>query len=97
MDNGTVIQTCASMSWSCGLADRPSSTIRVGGARGGICQSDVDVMAEFDPSKRLTLIELVRIENRLSDLLGAKLDLAKSDAMREPVRECALSEAIRAF
>lgn len=59
--------------------------------------SDVDLMAEFDPSKRRTLISMTRLENRLSDLLGARVDLSPAQAMREPVRTRALSEAVHAF
>lgn len=32
--------------------------------------SDVDLLAEFDGSKRLTLVSLGSLESRLSDLLG---------------------------
>lgn len=60
-------------------------------------RSDVDLMAEFDPSKRRTLVSMTRLENRLSDLLGAKVDLAPAQTMREPVRTRALGEAVHAF
>jgi uncharacterized protein len=59
--------------------------------------SDVDLMAEFDSTRRLTLLHMVRMENQLSDLLGAKVDLARFDSMKEPVRRRALREAIHAF
>jgi predicted nucleotidyltransferase len=32
--------------------------------------SDVDVIAEFDPRRRFSLVDMVAIENRLTDLLG---------------------------
>lgn len=60
-------------------------------------QSDVDLMAEFEPSKRRTLVSMARLENRLSDLLGARVDLSPSQTMRESVRTRALREAIHAF
>jgi predicted nucleotidyltransferase len=59
--------------------------------------SDVDLMADFDRSKRLTLVTMARLENRLSDLLGVKVDLAPSDSMREAVRTRAVREAVNAF
>lgn len=59
--------------------------------------SDVDLMADLDSSRRLTLLHLVRLQNHLSDLLGAEVDLAPVHAMREPVRRRALREAIHAF
>jgi len=60
-------------------------------------QSDVDLMADLDRTKRLTLVWMVHLENRLSDLLGVKVDLSPSDGMKEEVRERALCEAILAF
>ncbi len=59
--------------------------------------SDVDLMADFDRSKRLTLVTMARLENQLSDLLGTKVDLASFDSMREAVRARALREAVNAF
>jgi uncharacterized protein len=60
-------------------------------------QSDVDLMAELDRSKHPTLLTLVHLENRLTDILGVKADLALADAMRETVRLRASREAILAF
>ncbi len=31
-------------------------------------QSDVDLMAEFDPTKQFSLLDLVHLENRLADV-----------------------------
>jgi uncharacterized protein len=59
--------------------------------------SDVDLIAELDRSKHLTLLNLVRIENRLTDILGAKADLALADLMKDAVRFRAGREAILAF
>jgi hypothetical protein len=60
-------------------------------------QSDIDLMADIDRGKRLTLIGMARLENRLSDLLGARVDLSPVDTMKEAVRARAVSEAILAF
>jgi predicted nucleotidyltransferase len=60
-------------------------------------RSDVDLIADFDRSKRLTLFGMARLENRLSDLLGAKVDLSPAEAMKERVRARALREAVHAF
>ena len=59
--------------------------------------SDVDLMAEFDPAKRRTLVSMARLENMLSDLLGAQVDLAVADALREPIKSSAEQEAVLAF
>jgi predicted nucleotidyltransferase len=59
--------------------------------------SDVDLIADFDGSKRLTLFGMARLENQLSDLLGAKVDLSPAGSLKERVRARALREAIHAF
>ncbi len=59
--------------------------------------SDVDLVAEFEPTFRRTLLTMVRLENQLADLLHTKVDLAPLNAMREPVRARALREAVHAF
>jgi predicted nucleotidyltransferase len=60
-------------------------------------QSDVDLMADFDKSKRITLLTVGRLESRLGDLLGVKVDLSAADWMKEPVRRQALRESVLAF
>jgi predicted nucleotidyltransferase len=59
--------------------------------------SDVDLIAEFDPTKRLSLLDMVGIELYLSDLLGARVDLSPIHTLRPPVLERAASEAVLAF
>lgn len=59
--------------------------------------SDVDLMADFDRSKRLTLFDMARLEGRRSDLLGGKVDLSPAGSMKERVRVRALREAVHAF
>ena len=59
--------------------------------------SDVDLIAEFEPGRRLTLIDMVKLENRLRDLLGVKVDLSPSNTLKEPVRRRAEREAVLAF
>lgn len=63
----------------------------------GAEHSDIDLLAEFDKSKRLSLVRVGRIQSRLSELLGAQVDLSSADWMREPIRSKALSEAVLAF
>ena len=52
--------------------------------------SDVDLLADFDKSKRVTLVTMGNLESRLADLLGVKVELSSADWMREPVRKQAL-------
>ena len=59
--------------------------------------SDVDLMAEFDNTRRMTLLDMVGLENRLSDILRIKVDLTPAKSMKARVRERATQEAILAF
>jgi hypothetical protein len=59
--------------------------------------SDVDLIAEFDAHKRLSLLDMVGLENRLGDLLGVRVDLSPAKMLKEPVRFRAEHEAVIAF
>jgi uncharacterized protein len=41
--------------------------------------SDIDLLADFDKSKRLTLVTVGNLQSRLSKMLGAKVDLSSAD------------------
>lgn len=57
--------------------------------------SDVDLLAAFDPAARLSLVGLASLRAELSDLIGAPADLVERDALRPAVREGAEREAVR--
>lgn len=67
-------------------------------ARGDASErSDVDLMADFDKSRRLTLVKIGSLQSRLGELLGADVELSSAEWLREPVRSRAISEAVLAF
>jgi uncharacterized protein len=67
-------------------------------ARGDASErSDVDLMADFDKSKRLTLVKIGSLQHRLSEWLGAEVELSSAEWLREPVRSRAIREAVVAF
>jgi hypothetical protein len=57
--------------------------------------NDVDLVADFD--KALSLLDLVRLENQLSDLLGRPVDLAQERMLKPRVRANVDREAMLAF
>ena len=59
--------------------------------------SDVDVIAEFAPGRRLSLLDMVAIEDRLADMLGVRVDLSPAKGLKEPVAAKASREAVLAF
>jgi len=60
-------------------------------------QSDIDLLADFEPSSPITLVTMGSLQSRLADLLGANVDLSSADWMKDPVRNEALQEAVLAF
>lgn len=56
--------------------------------------SDVDVLVEF--ASPVTLLEFIRLRERLSTLLDSPVDLSEPAALHRRLRERILSEAIRA-
>src|SRR5215831_3799461 len=50
-------------------------------------ESDVDLLAEFDPAKEFSLFDMVGLENRLADILGLPVDLTPARNLRERIRE----------
>jgi uncharacterized protein len=59
--------------------------------------SDVDLLADFDASTRITLVKLGHLQAQLSDLLGTQVDLSSSALLKDAVRLRALHEAVLAF
>jgi predicted nucleotidyltransferase len=60
-------------------------------------ESDVDLLADFDKTKHYTLLTMGRLENRLADLLGTRVDLSSPEWLKESVKNRVLREAVLAF
>jgi len=59
--------------------------------------SDIDVIADFDRTRKQTLIGKAHLENRLSDILGLKADLSDRKMLRPEVLERAERESVLVF
>jgi|ERR1700704_419871 predicted nucleotidyltransferase len=59
--------------------------------------SDVDLLAAFDNARPLSLLDVIRIENQISDLLGHAVDLIEEGTLKPRVRQSVDREAMRAF
>lgn len=57
-------------------------------------ESDVDILVDF--SRPVSLFQLARLQRRLEEILGRKVDLVSRDGLRPSLRDRILSEAIRA-
>lgn len=63
----------------------------------GEAGNDVDLMAEFDDSRRFSLLDMAGLENRLAAILGVPVDLAPAKMLKDLVKQNAVSEAVVAF
>jgi len=59
--------------------------------------SDVDLVAEFDTERQFSMLELIALQNRLSDLLGSPVDLSSAKLLKDPIRQSSANEAVHAF
>jgi predicted nucleotidyltransferase len=57
-------------------------------------ESDVDLLVEFD--RPVSLFEFSRVRFFLEELLGRRVDLVTVDALKDPLRERILGEAVHA-
>ena len=60
-------------------------------------ESDVDLLAAFDHSLGLSLLDVIHIENQIADLLGCKVDLIEEGTLKPRVQKSVQTEAVRAF
>jgi predicted nucleotidyltransferase len=49
-------------------------------------ESDVDLAAQFAKTKRLSMIDLVGLQNMMPDVLGVEADLCDADRLKEDVQ-----------
>ena len=59
-------------------------------------ESDIDLLVEFEPDRKLGLLEFVRIEQEFADLFGRKVDLVERLAVersRNYIRRAAILES----
>ncbi|HYW43178.1 MAG TPA: nucleotidyltransferase family protein [Bryobacteraceae bacterium] len=59
--------------------------------------SDIDLLAAFEETRRVSLLDVIHIENQIADLLGERVDLLVEGTLKPNVRENVGREAVRAF
>jgi len=60
-------------------------------------ESDIDLLAAFDEELKLSLLDVIHVENQIADLLGGPVDLLVEGTLKPHVRETVDREAVRAF
>jgi uncharacterized protein len=59
--------------------------------------SDVDLFIDYDAASGFSLIELIRLQRRLGDLLGRPVDLTTRQGLHPVIRGRVVEEARRVF
>jgi predicted nucleotidyltransferase len=57
--------------------------------------SDIDVLVEFEESADLSLLDFIKLENYLSEVLKLKVDLVEKTALKPRIGVHILKEVIR--
>ncbi len=55
--------------------------------------SDIDVLVEFDEEARITLFDMVDIQDELAALLGRNIDLTTPDGLSKYIRPDVIANA----
>jgi|SRR5947209_20156783 len=59
--------------------------------------SDVDLLAAFDETRRISLLDIAGMELELSNMLGCKVDLIEEGTLKPRVQRAVEAEVVRAF
>ena len=59
--------------------------------------SDVDLLAAFDQDQRLSLLDIIHIQNQIAKLLGTPVDLIEEGTLKPRVQVAVEREIVRAF
>jgi predicted nucleotidyltransferase len=59
--------------------------------------SDVDLLAAFDDARRISLLDVVGMEEQLSRMLGCTVELVEEGTLKPRVQKSVEAEAVRAF
>jgi hypothetical protein len=58
-------------------------------------QSDLDILVEFEETANLSLLDFIRVENYLSDVLGIKVDLVEKHTLKPRIGKHVLEEVVQ--
>ena len=49
--------------------------------------SDVDFLVTFDQNSKVTLFNIIELENEFAKLLGRKVDILEKESLKNPIRK----------
>jgi predicted nucleotidyltransferase len=59
--------------------------------------SDIDIMAEFDPAAHVSLFNYAGLKDYIASLFDASVDVVNRDGLKPHIRPAATTDAIYAF
>ncbi|SPF32573.1 DNA polymerase beta domain protein region [Candidatus Sulfopaludibacter sp. SbA4] len=59
--------------------------------------SDIDLLAAFDDTRRISLLDVVGMEEQISRMLGRTVELVEEGTLKPRVQKNVEAEAVRAF
>ena len=59
--------------------------------------SDIDLLAAFDNTRRISLLDVAGMEEQISRMLGRTVELVEEGTLKPRVRKNVEAEAVRAF
>ena len=49
--------------------------------------SDVDILVSFDKSSKITLFDIIELENEFTKLFGRNVDVVEKESLKNPIRK----------
>ena len=59
--------------------------------------SDIDLLAAFDDTRRISILDVVGMEEQISRMLGGTVELVEEGTLKPRVQKHVEAEAVRAF
>ncbi|PKK86529.1 MAG: hypothetical protein CVT48_00600 [Thermoplasmata archaeon HGW-Thermoplasmata-1] len=63
----------------------------------GTDESDIDIIIEFGADKKISLLDLARIERELSEEMGRKVDMVTEDCLHHLIKKEVLASAVALY
>ncbi|MBL8015224.1 MAG: nucleotidyltransferase domain-containing protein [Candidatus Doudnabacteria bacterium] len=60
-------------------------------------ESDIDILFDYDPTKRLSLFDLLELQNKLETQLGKDVDLVPIGGLKEDIKKEVLESALTVY
>jgi len=56
-------------------------------------KSDVDILVSFSLNSKITLFDIIELENEFKNILGREVDVVEKEALKNPIRKNKILES----